>query len=485
MASSSSLLVRGRAFALVVAVALVAAPRRINGGAAGPAARTNDPNWHVFSVSSLLPSSACTASKAASNSSALGVVHRHGPCSPVQARRRGGGGAVTHAEILERDQARVDSIHRKVAGAGGAPSVVDPARASEQGVSLPAQRGISLGTGNYVVSVGLGTPAKQYAVIFDTGSDLSWVQCKPCADCYEQQDPLFDPSLSSTYAAVACGAPECQELDASGCSSDSRCRYEVQYGDQSQTDGNLVRDTLTLSASDTLPGFVFGCGDQNAGLFGQVDGLFGLGREKVSLPSQGAPSYGPGFTYCLPSSSSGRGYLSLGGAPPANAQFTALADGATPSFYYIDLVGIKVGGRAIRIPATAFAAAGGTVIDSGTVITRLPPRAYAPLRAAFARSMAQYKKAPALSILDTCYDFTGHRTAQIPTVELAFAGGATVSLDFTGVLYVSKVSQACLAFAPNADDSSIAILGNTQQKTFAVAYDVANQRIGFGAKGCS
>jgi hypothetical protein len=468
-----------------VAVALVAAPRRINGGAAGPAARTNDPNWHVFSVSSLLPSSACTASKAASNSSALGVVHRHGPCSPVQARPRGGGGAVTHAEILERDQARVDSIHRKVAGAGGAPSVVDPARASEQGVSLPAQRGISLGTGNYVVSVGLGTPAKQYAVIFDTGSDLSWVQCKPCADCYEQQDPLFDPSLSSTYAAVACGAPECQELDASGCSSDSRCRYEVQYGDQSQTDGNLVRDTLTLSASDTLPGFVFGCGDQNAGLFGQVDGLFGLGREKVSLPSQGAPSYGPGFTYCLPSSSSGRGYLSLGGAPPANAQFTALADGATPSFYYIDLVGIKVGGRAIRIPATAFAAAGGTVIDSGTVITRLPPRAYAPLRAAFARSMAQYKKAPALSILDTCYDFTGHRTAQIPTVELAFAGGATVSLDFTGVLYVSKVSQACLAFAPNADDSSIAILGNTQQKTFAVAYDVANQRIGFGAKGCS
>uniref|UniRef100_A0A0E0QSW1 Peptidase A1 domain-containing protein n=1 Tax=Oryza rufipogon TaxID=4529 RepID=A0A0E0QSW1_ORYRU len=468
MASSSSLLVRGRAFALVVAVALVAAPRRINGGAAGPAARTNDPNWHVFSVSSLLPSSACTASKAASNSSALGVVHRHGPCSPVQARRRGGGGAVTHAEILERDQARVDSIHRKVAGAGGAPSVVDPARASEQGVSLPAQRGISLGTGNYVVSVGLGTPAKQYAVIFDTGSDLSWVQCKPCADCYEQQDPLFDPSLSSTYAAVACGAPECQELDASGCSSDSRCRYEVQYGDQSQTDGNLVRDTLTLSASDTLPGFVFGCGDQNAGLFGQGEGVAAVAGRAELRPWPG-----------------GRPSLPLGGPPPANAQFTALADGATPSFYYIDLVGIKVGGRAIRIPATAFAAAGGTVIDSGTVITRLPPRAYAPLRAAFARSMAQYKKAPALSILDTCYDFTGHRTAQIPTVELAFAGGATVSLDFTGVLYVSKVSQACLAFAPNADDSSIAILGNTQQKTFAVAYDVANQRIGFGAKGCS
>ncbi|XP_006660750.1 aspartyl protease family protein At5g10770-like [Oryza brachyantha] len=472
-------LVRGRAFALlaVAALAVVTAPRRI-GGAAAPAARTNDPNWHVFRVSSLLPSPACTASKATSNSSALSVVHQHGPCSPLHARR---GGAPSHVEILERDQARVNSIHRKVAAAGA--SVVDPARASK-GVSLPAQRGISLGTGNYIVSVGLGTPAKQYSVVFDTGSDLSWVQCTPCSDCYQQNDPLFDPAQSSTYAAVPCGAQECQELDSGTCSS-NKCRYEVAYGDQSQTDGNLVRDTLTLSASAKLPGFVFGCGDSNTGLFGQADGLFGLGREKVSLASQGAPNYGPGFTYCLPSSSSGNGYLSLGDAAPANAQFTAMVTNSdNPSFYYLNLVGIKVGGREIRVPTTVFSTAGGTVIDSGTVITRLPPRAYAALRSAFARYMGQYKKAPALSILDTCYDFTGHATAQIPKVALLFEGGATMSLDFTGVLYVSQVSQACLAFASNGDDTSIAILGNTQQKTFAVAYDVANQRIGFGANGC-
>jgi hypothetical protein len=45
-------------------------------------------------------------------------------------------------ELLEHDQARVDFIHRKIA------------RAATKGVSLPAQRGISLSTGNYVVSVG-------------------------------------------------------------------------------------------------------------------------------------------------------------------------------------------------------------------------------------------------------------------------------------------------------------------------------------------
>jgi hypothetical protein len=322
-------------------------------------------------------------------------------------------------------------------------------------------------------------------VVFDTGSDLSWVQCKPCKDCYDQQDPLFDPAQSSTYRAVPCGDANCRGLDSSTCASGNKCRYEVVYGDQSQTDGNLVRDTLALGPSDALQGFVFGCGDDNSGLFGQADGLVGLGRAKVSMASQAAAKYGAGFSYCLPSSSSSAGYLSLGGAAPSNAQFTAMvARSDTPSFYYLELVGIKVAGKTVSIPAAVLKAPG-TVIDSGTVITRLPDTAYRALRSSFARFMRRYKRAPALSILDTCYDFTGHKTVQIPSVALVFSGGATVSLDFGGVLYLSKVSQACLAFASNGDDTSIGILGNTQQKTLAVVYDVANHKIGFGAKGCT
>ncbi|KAJ1290146.1 hypothetical protein BS78_02G220800 [Paspalum vaginatum] len=466
-----------RGYCPAVVLALVAV---LAASAAAADDESRGPDWHVVSVASLLPSTVCTAARAASNSSALSVVHRHGPCSPLLAR----GGSPSHAEILDRDQDRVDSIHRRIAGA---PTTINPARASKQGVSLPAHRGVPLGTGNYIVSVGLGTPKKDFLVVFDTGSDLSWVQCKPCRDCYEQQDPLFDPAQSTTYSAVPCGAQECQRLDSKSCSSAGTCRYEVVYGDQSQTDGNLARDTLTLGAapSDTLKGFVFGCGDDDAGLFGRADGLFGLGRDKVSLASQAAARYGAGFSYCLPSSSHASGYLSLGAAAPPNARFTEMVTRRdTPSFYYLNLAGIKVAGRTIRAPAAVFRAPG-TVIDSGTVITRLPARAYSALRSAFASSMRRYKRAPALSILDTCYDFTGHATVQIPSVSLLFDGGATVSLDFSGVLYVSKVSQACLAFASNGDDTSIGILGNTQQKTLAVVYDVANQKIGFGAKGCT
>ncbi|KAF8781020.1 hypothetical protein HU200_000989 [Digitaria exilis] len=78
-------------------------------------------------------------------------------------------------------------------------------------------------------------------------------------------------------------------------------------------------------------------------------------------------------------------------------------------------------------------------------------------------------------------------TLRIPAVALVFAGGATVELDFSGVLVgmgSDEPSVACLAFTSTGDDKPVGILGSQQQKTFAVVYDVANQRMGFGAKGC-
>jgi hypothetical protein len=76
-------------------------------------------------------------------------------------------------------------------------------------------------------------------------------------------------------------------------------------------------------------------------------------------------------------------------------------------------------------------------VDSGTVITRAPstPKAYAPLRSAFAKAMEGlgYKKAPAVSILD--------KTAKaLPAVSLEFHGGASLEVDASGILYVVSAS---------------------------------------------
>ena len=145
---------------------------------------------------------------AASNSSALSVVHRHGPCSPLQAR----GGEPSHAEILDRDQDRVDSIHRLTAG----PSTADDPASASKGVSLPARRGVPLGTANYIVSVGLGTPKRDFLVVFDTGSDTTWAQCEPCVSyCYRQNEPLFSPAKSRIAAHVPGAAVSVSSLSSS------------------------------------------------------------------------------------------------------------------------------------------------------------------------------------------------------------------------------------------------------------------------------
>jgi hypothetical protein len=97
--------------------------------------------------------------------------------------------ALSPVEIMHRDRDKATSIHSKIAGA----SMINAARTSKV-VHLPeCWATASLGTNNYIVTIGQGTPARHFTVEFDTGSDLSWVQCKPCHDCYEQKNPLFDP----------------------------------------------------------------------------------------------------------------------------------------------------------------------------------------------------------------------------------------------------------------------------------------------------
>ena len=357
--------------------------------------------------------------------------------------------------------------------------------------SIPAHSGRALGTGNYIVTVGFGTPKKDLSLVFDTGSDLTWIQCQPCSRfCYSQKEPIFDPRRSSSYRNISCSSVDCSSLQSAtgtkpGCST-SNCVYGVRYGDGSYSVGFYARETLTLTSTDVIPGLSIGCGENDKGLFGQAGGLLGLGRGKVSLVSQSAGKYGKVFSYCLPSSPAASGYLKMGStAPKSGIQYTPmLNDAREQSFYFLEIVGIRVGKQELSIPRSVFTTAG-TLLDSGTVITRFPPAAYAVLRSAFREQMQSYSFAASLSILDTCYDFTGHNTISIPKISIIFQGNVSLDVHVSGILYVAKISQICLAFAGNDNASDLAILGNAQQKTYEIVYNVARGVIGFGRDGCS
>jgi len=142
-----------------------------------------------------------------SNSLSLEVVHRHGPCIGIVNQEKGAD-APSNMEIFLRDQNRVDSIHARLSSRGMFPE--------KQATTLPVQSGASIGAGDYVVTVGLGTPKKEFTLIFDTGSDITWTQCEPCVKtCYKQKEPRLNPSTSTSYKNISCSSALCK-LVASG-----------------------------------------------------------------------------------------------------------------------------------------------------------------------------------------------------------------------------------------------------------------------------
>ncbi|KAK2441108.1 aspartyl protease family protein [Trifolium repens] len=437
---------------------------------------------HLVQINTLLPSTSCSSSiKGPKRKASLNVVHKHGPCSQLNKAKI----LPTHSDILDLDKERVNYIHSKVTNNKQIDQKLDGS------ANLPAKSGSLIGSGNYFVVVGLGTPKKDLSLIFDTGSDLTWTQCQPCARaCYKQQDPIFDPSKSTSYYNITCTSPDCTQLSTAtgndpGCATLTKsCIYGIQYGDQSFSVGYFSRERLSVTPTDTIDGFLFGCGQNNQGLFGGSAGLLGLGRHPISFVQQTSQKYHKTFSYCLPSTSSGVGHLTFGATSNIYVKYTPFSTvSQSNTFYGLDISGISVGGTKLPISSSIFSS-GGAIIDSGTVITRLPPTAYASLRDSFKKGMTKYPTASGVSILDTCYDLSGSNVVSIPKISFFLASGTTVEIAAPGILYVASLKQVCLAFAPNGDDSDITIFGNVQQRTLEVVYDVGSGKIGFASNGC-
>lgn len=407
------------------------------------------------------------------------------------------------SDVLLRNEERVKALHSRLVNKSSSSSLVASKKAGVplklKSISIPLNPAFSIGSGNYYVKIGLGTPTKYYTMILDTGSSFCWLQCRPCISCHTQIDPLFDPSKSKTYKTLSCHTSQCSSVkDATfnnpscDAKSSNACEYTASYSDTSQSQGYLSQDLLTLTPFQTLPGFVYGCGKNNLGMFGTSDGIIGLAQHQLSMLSQLSPKYGSVFSYCLPTVSSGRGgFLSIGNLSLAMPnistayKFTPMfSDSAAPNLYFLRLTAITVAGRRLEVSPASYRVP--TVMDTGTIITRLPESVYTALREAFVNVMSKrYAQAPAYSILDACFKGSLHNMPVVPEIQMIFRGAANLTLKTPNVLIDGVKGITCLAFASSGSTTNqIAIIGNHQQQTFSVAYDVSNSRIGFAADGC-
>lgn len=332
-------------------------------------------------------------------------------------------------------------------------------------------------------SSGSGSSGGQTMVI-DTASVLPWLQCAPCPvpPCHPQTDTLYDPAKSTTSATFSCNSPACRQLGpfSNGCIN-NQCQYRVQYSDGLSTMGTYVSDVMRLAPTRVIPKFQFGCSHAVQGRFSsQIAGTMGLGRGAQSLVSQGKASYGNAFSYCIPPTASTTGFFLLGVPRTSSSRYAVtpmVKNKLAPALYLVRLQAITVAGQQLNLPPTAFAV--GSVMDSRTPITRLPPTTYQALRSAFRDKMRMYRAVAPRGQLDTCYDFTGVTSITLPRIALVFDRNAAVELDPSGVLF-----NDCLAFAATTDDRATGIIGNVQQRTLEVFYDVGGGAMAFRRGAC-
>ncbi|KAL6596615.1 hypothetical protein ACP70R_047258 [Stipagrostis hirtigluma subsp. patula] len=427
------------------------------------------------------PTPACSI-HSGSNSDGLPVVHRLSPCSTLGAARDKE--MPSAADVLRRDALRLRSLFRKDSGASAVSSgarITIPNRGDPVG-ALP-------GASEYHVVAGFGTPAQKFTVGFDTATvGATQLLCKPCATFPEPCDNSFDPSASSSLAHVPCGSPDCPFH---GCSGPS-CTLSVSVNTKFLGNVTFVTDTLTLSPLfGTVENFRFACMEAGLGTRDSTSGILDLSRNSHSLASR-APSSPDtvAFSYCLPSPAKNAGFLSIGAARPErsgrNVSYTPLRGNAdNGNLYLVKLVGLSLGGHDIAIPPAAMA--GDSMLDLHTTFTYLRPEAYAALRGEFREAMSQYRAAPPLGELDTCYDFKGEAIVFVPVITLRFDGGASVELSFEQTVYFpnrdNHLSVGCLAFVA-ANRAEVAVIGSMAQTSTEVVYDVHGGKVGFVPSRC-
>ncbi|XP_027909823.1 aspartic proteinase CDR1-like [Vigna unguiculata] len=379
------------------------------------------------------------------------------------------------AKAIQRSIARVNHLTKPSASLDTVESTVIP------------------NSGEYLMTYSVGTPPFKILGIVDTGSNIVWLQCKPCTDCYEQTSPIFDPRKSRTYKNLPCTSSACRAAGASSSCSE-KCEYTINYGDGSHSTGDLSVDTITLSSTEGSPvkfrNIAIGCGHDNTGTFqANGSGIVGLSGGATSLISQLGSTIEGKFSYCLApffSGSKSTSKLSFGDAAVLSGKgvvSTPLIKQEGQIFFFLTLESFTVGRKkvAVRGSSSGPASEGNIIIDSGTTLTLLPSDVYEELESAVADAVNLERASDPSGFLSLCYESDSNSEQGIPVITAHFRG-ADVDLKAVNTFIEVGDGVICLAFRASED---LSIFGNVAQQNFVVGYDLQKQTVSFKPKDCS
>ncbi|XP_044957726.1 aspartyl protease family protein 1-like [Hordeum vulgare subsp. vulgare] len=359
----------------------------------------------------------------------------------------------------------------------------------------------------HYAEVAVGTPNATFLVALDTGSDLFWVpcDCKQCAPIANASDLRggpdlrpYSPGKSSTSKAVTCEHALCERPNACAAAGNSStsCPYTVRYvSANTSSSGVLVEDVLHLSreaaggasTAVTAP-VVLGCGQVQTGAFldgAAVDGLLGLGMDKVSVPSvlhAAGLVASDSFSMCF--SPDGFGRINFGDSGRRGQAETPFTVRNTHPTYNISVTAMSVSGKEV---AAEFAA----IVDSGTSFTYLNDPAYTELATGFNSEVRERRANLSASIpFEYCYELgRGQTELFVPEVSLTTRGGAVFPVTRPIVVIYGETSDGrivaagyCLAVLKN--DITIDIIGQNFMTGLKVVFDRERSVLGWHEFDC-
>ncbi|CAA7041801.1 unnamed protein product [Microthlaspi erraticum] len=360
--------------------------------------------------------------------------------------------------------------------------------------------------GLYFTKIQLGSPPKDYYVQVDTGSDILWVNCAPCPKCPVKTDlgiplSLYDLKASTSSKHVGCEDDFCSFIMQSDTCEPKKkpCSYHVVYGDGSTSDGDFVRDNITLDqvtgdlrTAPLAQEVVFGCGSNQSGQLGQtdsaVDGIMGFGQANTSIISQLASTGNVKrvFSHCLDNVNGG-GIFAVGEVESPIVKTTPLVPKQV--HYNVILKGIDVDGDAVDLPPSlaSFGGNGGTIIDSGTTLAYLPENLY---KAVLDKITAKTPvKLHMVQETFACFSFTSNTDKSFPVVNFHFEDSLKLTVYPHDYLFSLREDMYCFGWQSGGmttqDGSDVILLGDLVLSNKLVVYDLENEVIGWADHNCS
>ncbi|KAL6198742.1 hypothetical protein ACLB2K_028531 [Fragaria x ananassa] len=384
-------------------------------------------------------------------------------------------------------------------------------------IAMPLSSAWDFGAGQYFVQIKVGTPSQRFLLIADTGSDLTWMKCKyrcvadKCglkrATMKKNKKKVFRPAQSSTFKTIPCSSEMCKfelEFSRQECPTPlSPCKYDYRYAESSGALGFFANETvrvpLTNGRRARLNDVLIGCTESIEGPKGASiwagDGILGLGFGKHSFVAKAASNLGDKFSYCLVDHMSNKNvssYLTFGrnaetAQQNSRMRYTKLALGGPKidPFYAVNLVGISVGDKMLKIPYEVWNEnlGGGTIVDSGTSLTFLTSPAYIHVMDELTMALSKYKKIPS-DAFEFCFNSTGYDQSSVPRFTIHFADGAKFAPPVKSYVIDVAIQTKCLGFQSAPFPGTI-VIGNIMQQNYLWEFDLRGGRLGYAPSSCT